>query len=140
MAIDPHGARPHAVAMYEGETLVACYDMDLSQLWRYIRHYRHPERVFIEDQYFHKNVKTLKSLSSAVGEIKGICAVRDVEVGMINPAHWQKHYGFAGRKKAKGEYLARVHEMGFEQCRTEDHAVAILIGEYVRHTLAVEAP
>jgi hypothetical protein len=132
LAIDPHSDKLHAVAFFVNGRCEDIQDFDFDDLYDYVYNSGLVSAIAVEDQYMYKNVRTLKTLVLAVGEIKGIAKMCDVGFYLINPASWQKMINFPGTKLSKAEKDKMYIRNANKYCKVDnaDHAVAVLIGVY----------
>ncbi len=95
--------------------------------------------VFIEDQFFGKNPKTLKDLAHEVGKIMGCCEYARIPYIMVAPTTWQSKMGLLNRKpKGISQYnwkkmkekmiIETAQGICYRKVKDVDEAAAILIG------------
>jgi len=97
--------------LVQGDTLLEKGVVDASELRRvdtlaaFVCARTRPDLVLIEDNFFHKNMLTLKVLSRIVGAWQLAFAVRGVTTALITPAEWQHGIlaGLLGKKAHSAE-------------------------------------
>jgi Holliday junction resolvasome RuvABC endonuclease subunit len=132
LSIDPASAKPHGVAAWSNGELLMVSHMTSGDVLAFLRSNPDYAVVAVEDQYFHKNVDTLKKLSHATGALKFIAEMQDVDFYWVNPAKWQKHHGITARGKDKKTEYIKIATALYPTLNglSVDQACAILIGLY----------
>ena len=132
LSIDPASAKPHGVAGFANKDLFLVSHMSTDDIYDLLRLNDGWEVVCVEDQYFHRNVKTLAKLSRATGGLELIARMTGVKFFWVNPALWQKHFKITARGKEKNAAYVELAISLYPSVRglSVDEACAILIGRY----------
>lgn len=87
-----------------------------------------PERVMCEDQFFRRNIDTLKKLSRTTGAFMNSSSRLDHELELVYPAGWRKvfHGSGSASKKDTFEKVIAIYELeGLVFSRDNDMTDAI---------------
>lgn len=95
--------------------------------------------VYIEDQFFSQNPKTLKDLAHETGKIMGCCELAKIKYKMVAPTTWQSKVDLLGKKpkdispyrwkKMKAKMIKEAAQgICYHEVADEDEGAAILIG------------
>lgn len=147
IGVDPHSAKPHAVAVYTGKW--AFYDYTTLEFAGLLDDLIDKVGssteivVAIEDQFMMRHTG-LKKLIQHAGQIQGVCIAADVIWTMVNVAKWQSAFGLTGidKKERAQRYVEKARYLlggtatdYLKEDLTQDQAVAALLSVYARQNL-----
>ncbi len=96
VGLDPHITKPYAIAVWkDGKLLDANKMQGLEAIGIMIGI---ADKVFIENQYYGGNSRTLTDLAHSCGKIMGLCEYLDIPYTLVMPTVWQSAFGLTGKK------------------------------------------
>lgn len=98
LAVDPHITKEYATAFFLDRLLFQVGYMDIHKLGKQVPHADH---VYVEDQFFASNKKTLRMLSQSAGKVIGLCEYFEVPYTLVHPITWQSKAGIRLRKEGR---------------------------------------
>lgn len=136
-SFDPAVGKPIAYAIWEdGKLLESGKIHDTKEITIIVCQC---SQVYIEDQFFSQNPKTLKDLAHVTGKIMGCCELVGVPYKLIAPTTWQSKVKLLGKKpkdikpyrwkKMKAKMIKEAAQgVCYREVEDEDEGAAILIG------------
>ena len=136
-AFDPATGKPTAYAVWEeGSVRSTGKVTDVSG---FLQAMDNSDHVYIEDQYFGRNIKTLMGLCKETGKIMACCDFNEIPYTLVSPSTWQSVVSLYGRKpygisaykwkKSKAKMLMeKAEEICGSEVEDEDIAAAVIIG------------
>jgi len=144
IGIDPHVTKDYAVCTIQDGIIIGIdkYDSVTGIYDSLIGWVENGEKIamYIEDQYFGRNVSTLTQLAHSAGKIAGACELLDIPYEFVSPTLWQKGLDIPRKTKEYSAYewkklhvkhlIDKAQEFTDIPIKDDDMASSVLISIY----------